>query len=460
MNYIETAINYFNANEFEKAEQIALDCIYKNIFNDDAIDIIAAVYLRTNKSKLLETASRKNLDIIRKTAVFLNKLKMYDYSMAFYKKALEIEPNDHVGLNNMGLIYENLKDDEKAKMCYEKSLKVKPNYEAFYNLGIYYRKQKDTDNAIKYVKEALIFRPNNPQTEYSLGMLYFMDSDFENGYRHFLKRETKGIDGLKNFWNGEMHTDKTILVFCDYGFGDAIMYSRYFPFLKNYFKNIKVCCSKNLKHLFEQSFDNIDFYTNCLTEYDYCVLAMNLPYFLNMDFSKIPFSEGYLKAEENKVKKYKELYFNTNKLKIGLFWVGGGRDKRTEKARRINLFELQSLFNISQAQFYSFQVEDPYDEIKDFPQIKNLGATFYDFSDTASAMKNLDLMISIDSSAIHLAGGLGVKSYLMLPKCSEWRWFKNEKKTLWYNSVELFTQKHLYNWSDVVNEIGNKIKSF
>ena len=458
MNDIKRAVEYFNNEEFEKSEQTALDILKVSSCNAEAIDVIAAVYLRTNKSILLETATKKELDYLRMTAVYLNKLKMYPHAIDFYEKILSIDSKDYIGFNNLGLLYEDIQEDEKAKNYYEKSLKIRPNFEAYYNLGICYRKQKDTKNAIKYVRQALQLKPDDIQTSYSLGMLYFMESNFYEGYKYFLRRKTKGIESLKNYWDGTPHPDKTVLVYCDYGFGDALMYSRYFPFLKKYFKNVKVCCYKNLKSIFENSFDEIEFTSELsLINYDYCVLAMNLPYYLKMDFSQIPFSNGYLKADEFKIKEFKEKYFNTDKLKVGLFWVGGDKEKRNAKNRMIPLYELQKVVNNEKAQFYSFQVEDPFDELRDFPNIINLGKHFNDFSDTAAAMKNLDLMISVDSAVIHLAGGLGIKSFLMLPKCSEWRWFLDEKKTVWYDSVELFVQNKLYDWSNVVDEIEKKL---
>lgn len=459
MNEIKKAVEYFNNEEYEKAENIAIDVLRQNPENIDAIDVISAIFLKTNKSIVLEKGGHKNLDIIRRVARYLNELKMWPHSMAFYKKSLSIDPKDYVALNNLGLLYEEMLDDKNAKICYEKSIKLKYNFYALYNLGISYRKQKDTKNAIKYVEKALQLKPNDAQTEYSLGMLYFMESNFEKGYKYFLKRVTPGAELLKNLWDGSLQKDKTVLVYCDYGFGDAIMYARYFPLLKNYFKKVIVCCSPKLIELFKNSFEDIE-YTTVYPEhiYDYSVLAMNLPYFLKMDFSQIPNSQGYLKADEKKVIEYKEKYFDTDKLKVGLFWIGGEREKRTAKNRFMALSDLQKIFELPEMKFYSLQVDDPFDDIQFYPDIVDLGKEFKDFSDTAAAMKNLDLMISIDSSAIHLAGAIGVKSFLMLPKCSEWRWFLDEKKTVWYDSVELFVQKELYDWNSVVDEIYEKLK--
>ncbi|MBQ7450622.1 tetratricopeptide repeat protein [bacterium] len=458
MERIKNAIDYFSNGQFESAEKIALEVLKKFPDNIDAIDIISAVYLKTNKSILLEKGGNNEIDYIRKVAKYLNDLKMYSYSMDFYKKSLSIKPRDYIGYNNLGLLYENMNDDENAKKCYEKSIKIQYNYFGLYNLGIYYRKRKDTENAIKYVKKALALRPDDWQTNYSLGMLYFMKSDFENGYKYFLKRKTKGIENLKNFWDGTFQKDKTVLVYCDYGFGDAIMYSRYFPFLKNYFKSVKVACSDKLKKLFQSSMGDIEFVSVYLeSDYDYCVLAMNLPYYLKMDFTQIPFSNGYLKVKDDDVEEFRKKYFDNEKFKIGLFWIGGEKEKRVARTRFMELSELKEIVRMKNFQFYSLQVDDPFNDIQFFPEIVDLGKNFRDFYDTACAIQNLDLVISIDSAVIHLSGALGKKAFLMLPKSSEWRWFLDEKKTVWYDSVELFVQDKLYDWSSVTDKIKKKL---
>ena len=76
----------------------------------------------------------------------------------------------------------------------------------------------------------------------------------------------------------------------------------------------------------------------------------------------------------------------------------------------------------------------------------DLSETFDTFDDTAAAMKNLDLMISVDTACAHIAGGLGVKTLLLIPYCSDWRWFDNTEKTEWYSSVRLIKQGERQDW--------------
>ncbi len=460
MDKIDDAINSFNIGNFEEAETISCQILSENPNSIEAIDVLAAIYIRTNNLNLLNNSGKNELFLIRKIAVFLGDLKTYEQARVFYEKALEIEPNDFVGLNNLGLIYENLDMLDKAYSVYEKSLKIKENYPALYNLGVLCRKNKEFSKSIYYLDRTVKIKPDDAYANYSLAMTYFMQKKFEKGYPYFLKRPVKGITQLKNFWNGSKYPDKEILVFCDYGLGDAIMFSRYFNFLKDCFSRVKVCCHVSLKKLFENSFKGIEFYDNLSgITYDYCVLAMNLPYFLNMDFSSIPFSDGYLKVDQTKILDYKNKYFNNNLVKIGICYVGGELQKRNAKYRRIKLSKLEKLFQIPNMAFYSFQKDDVFDELKDYPNIVNLGKTFNDFDDTAAAMKNLDVLITIDSAPVHLAGALGVRTLLMLPYYSEWRWFDESTNTSWYKSVELIRQIKPASWDNVVEKIYLQLKT-
>ena len=457
---IELAVNNFNNENFVEAENIALKILETNPGSNDAIDVLAAVYLRTNNLNFLKNLSKKHLPIIRQIAIMLEKLRTYEQAIFFYKTALTLEPDDYIAYNNLGLMYEELEQTKEAENCYLKSLSVKNNYPGNYNLGVLYRKLNKLQESEKYLEKAIMLQPLNQYACYGLAMTYFKGKNFKKGYPYFLERPIIGREKLQNIWTGDKHPDKTLLVMCEYGFGDAVMYSRYFNFLKDYFKEVKVCVRKNLIPLFEQNFPDIKFISTIVNEeYDYSIFLMDLPYRLKMDFDNIPLSEGYLKADEDKVQKYKKEYFDNDLLKVGIFYVGGELEKRNAKYRAIMLSKLQKVLELKNCKFYSLQVEDPFDELKDFPQIINLGATFNDFSDTLAAIKNLDLLITIDSVPVHLAGAIGVKTFLMLPYYSEWRWFNNTYETPWYDSVEIVKQTKPCVWDDVVNNIYNKLLS-
>lgn len=459
MNNYELAIQYFNEEKFDLAENIALDMFSANINIEASIDILSAIYLRTNNLNFLKNLSINDLNKLRKISAFLFELKTFEQAKFFYEQILLLTPNDEIALNNLGLTFENLDNYQNAKNCYQKSLEIKENYNALYNLGVLYRKLKEFKKSENYLKKAIIIQPDNPYANYALGMTYLIQKNFQKGYKYFSKRPIREKTLLKNFWNGKKHPDKTILVFCEYGFGDAIMFSRYFPKLKEYFKTIKVCCKKNLIKLFEQSFPDIEFINN-INEiaYDYAVFSMDLPYYLNLDFDNIPLSEKYLKTDIDKVNFFKEKFFNNNSFKVGIFFIGGELTKRNARYRAIELSQLEKLFSLNDTKFYSFQKDDIFEELKNYPEIIDLSNEFNDFSDTAAAIQNLDLMITIDSVTAHLAGALGIKTLLMLPYFSEWRWFE-ENTTPWYKNMKIYRQQSACNWQSVVNDIYNELKT-
>ncbi len=79
-----------------------------------------------------------------------------------------------------------------------------------------------------------------------------------------------------------------------------------------------------------------------------------------------------------------------------------------------------------------------------------------DFNDTAAILSSVDFLISIDSSPVHIAGATGVKTYALLPYANEWRWFVNDNKTIWYDSVELIRQDTEGNWASCINKLFEK----
>lgn len=498
---IQVALELQSDGNFEKAAEIYNEFLAINPHQPDVSNLLGLVYLQQNKleeaknlfaiategfpcaeffqnlglvhykQKNYELAMQcfervleyepNNLDIARDFAQMAKTTNQVEYGIKFFEKALSLEANDYVGWNNLGLLYEKIKEFAKAKSCYINSLKSKKNYEALHNLGVLHRTLRNFDESIKCLKEALNIRPNHYETMISLGMSYLSKKDFKNGRKYYqvVKQDVK--ENYHNHWDGKEHKDKTLLVYYYAGYGDQIMFSRYFPFLKKYFKHIKIWLPPNVKILIEKNFPEIEFVNTNKVDYDYSTSIMELHFLLNMDFENISSPNGYLTSDVQLTQKYKREYFNTDKRKIGLFWQG---NPNVFANRSIKLKELEPIFlnkdsKDSELKFYSFEKDDAENQIANYPQLIDLGATFKNFEDTAAALANLDILITIDSAIAHLAGALGIKTYLMLPYSSEWRWFEDTQITPWYNSVRIFKQEKPYNWQDVVEKIANEIKN-
>ena len=97
-------------------------------------------------------------------------------------------------------------------------------------------------------------------------------------------------------------------------------------------------------------------------------------------------------------------------------------------------------------------------KIKIPKDIVNLSKYIKDYADTASLLLDLDLLITVDSSIAHAAGALGIKTFLLLPKTPEWRWFDDEEKCSWYDSIRIFKQKKSNDWQDVISRVEEELK--
>ncbi|MBS4759900.1 MAG: tetratricopeptide repeat protein [Clostridium sp.] len=453
---------YLQKKQLEKAEHCFIDAVMGFPCAEFYQNLGLVYYNKKDYPKSMECFSKainfekNNVDFIRNFAKMAKQSGQTEYAIDFYKKSLEIEPDDEVGLNNLGLLYEQLHDYKQAKTLYQQSLKVRKNFEALHNLGVLYRTERNFDESIKCLSNALKLKPSNNETMISLGMSYLSKKDLKNGFKYYKYMKPEIRAKYKNPWNGDKHTESTILVFYYAGYGDHIMFSRYLPFLKDYFKEIKLLVPPSLRSIFAQNFPFVKIVEADEKDYDFSASIMELHFLMRIDFEHIPFASGYLKSDIEIEQKYKKEYFQTNKKKIGLFWQG---NPKVFPNRSIKLKELSKLFDLNDYEFFSFEKDDKHNQINDFPNLKDLGATFKNFSDTAGALKNLDILITIDSSIAHLSGALGVKTYLLLPYGSEWRWFKDEETTPWYDSIRIFKQKQHWDWTPVVLDIFDVLKN-
>ena len=353
---------------------------------------------------------------------------------------------------HLGLLKELIySDDMRAIDCYKVSGE-QGNLSADYNIAVAYQKLGKYKKAEEYYKKYLDMFPDNDSGITSLGMCYLSQKKFKEGYSLFYKRK-EGNTGTytKNLWTPGTPLDKNLVIICDQGFGDHIQFIRYIPFLKEH--NIKVAVGKSLKELFENNYPDIEFINYDEINPDtQAIRVTDLAYVLDMDFEQIPFADGYLNSETANI--------NNTKLKVGLCWEAGAAGVRGMINRTIHVKCFEPLFNNDNIQVYSFQVHDTFNGNEKYAdKMINLSKTFKNFSDTACALKAMDVVVSVDTCVAHLAGALGKRTYLLLPYAPDWRWFGGDSnKTPWYSSVEILKQRNAISWDETINELIKRLQ--
>jgi len=269
----------------------------------------------------------------------------------------------------------------------------------------------------------------------------------------------------KNQWNGEKHEDSSLCIFVPGGLGDMLMFARYLDYAKEAFKKLYIILPKTLHRLFKNNYPYLEIIDSSVifTDYDYAVTPMHLLQFFNLDFNEfVPYTSGYLKAEEAVTEKFKQKFFSHNKLKIGINWHGNREGTRTFFNRSMPIECLEPVFEYfkDNAVFYSVQKDDSHTECAKYPFIVDLYDEIGDFNDTASIFENLDFLISIDSSPVHMAGAIGLPTYMLLPYANEWRWFIDDEKSIWYDFVEIVRQDKEGDWASAIQKLLIKFKNF
>jgi tetratricopeptide (TPR) repeat protein len=386
---------------------------------------------------LLIDFSKKDIELVATTWInrgvaFLGLGKSEDALVSF-NKAIDINSNDPEAWFNKGVTLQNLKRYDEAEHHYDQAIKLKPDYtEAYFN---------------KATKKLIL---GDFKNGWNLYQYRWKNKDFEE-YRYPQFKKLESVNNLEN---------KKILIWHEQGMGDSIQFSRYIPKLINLGAIITFVIQKDLVPFFRTQFkceitDKVSINEN----FDYETPLLNLPYVFKTSIATIPANQAYLKVKTEEIIDWKKkIKLLKNKLNIGIA-ISGNPNHKDNHIRSIPLENMESLFQ--QANFFIIQKELSVMDmviLKKYPEIKFMGEEIVNFSDTAAIVENMDLIISIDTSLIHLAGALGKRAFLMLSWSSEWRWLLERNETPWYKSIKIFRQKSAGDWYSVINEIEFELK--
>jgi tetratricopeptide (TPR) repeat protein len=396
-----------------------------------------------------------------------------DQAIEALKKAMSFDFNKAEVYHHLANVYFDKEDYQQAKEYFNKSIELNPDYYNNYNnLGLLYNFNNDLNKAIPNFLKALELNPNDKTVQYNLARAYIGNQNFEVGWDYFECRDGlfdcygKWEESIFNkSWKNDI-SGKTIYVNQTGGFGDAIELIRYLPLLREKGAKVITKLSDSLKELFKDYEHKAEIFDVSIPDnelkYDARLCSLCLPCYFKTNIDTVPSKQGYLKPDPDKVKVYKDKYFNNDLFKLGIAWSAGTKLGRKVDDRNMELKHFLKLAEFKNIKLYSLQKGSGTEQLDSLPkdvEIVNLGATFENFADTAAAIENLDLLISIDTSIIHVAGAIGKKTWVMLPYFADWRFFTQAEDTMWYGSMKLYRQKEAGNWQEIIDRIYNDLKS-
>ena len=294
------------------------------------------------------------------------------------------------------------------------------------------------DIAVWHYRQSLKLRPNHPHTSNDLSLELLRLGQYKEGwelfeYRNFFENEfsDRYVKGRIKLWGGENIAGRRIFISKEQGFGDSIQFIRYLLVLCRKAAHVTWYCEPALLELFKHSFalPNVTFVDRVdqIDPHDYWLYQMSLPRIvegIDWPYLAVPYTlDIQLPAG----------------VKVGLVWKGSPRHTNdTNRSMRLEQFNCLP----KHITYISLQKlnNDPFEVSRSTLNILEPLTKEGDFDETAKIIKQLDLVITIDSAVAHLAGALGVPCWVILPyHGSDWRWgVYGSKTTHLYNNMELF----------------------
>lgn len=412
----------------------------------------------------------------------------FDKAIDCFERAREIDPHDYYAYLMLGDVINMHGDPDRAIGMYKKACELNPQcHEAWNNLGTIYGGIKDDlKKSLYYLSKALEIKPEHAGTRGGISALYLCLGDYERGWKEYEFRLQPFFDPSprifdKPRWDGvaSLH-GKTIFLYAEQGLGDTFQFIRYAAMIKKQGANIIAEVQKPLVNIMKTCpyLDTVISKGDQIPTHDLQAPLMSLPYLCKTLLKTIPHEIPYLYPDAQLVAYWKDKLAADKNFKIGICWrveqshdsdVYRGYGKTVSVAgskRSIALEAFEQLGKINGITLYSLQKDLKADQIRASAsriKIHDFGSD-YDtshgsFMDTAAIMKNLDLVISADTSVAHLAGGLGVPVWILLPFPAEWRWMRDRADSPWYPTMRLFRKTPSdKDWSMLLSQIGSALR--
>ena len=460
-NY-QLAYAYEINNNLSKALDFYQKCIELNGKNKiKALNNSGKIYLKSNKPKIslkyfLDAYNFNKEDKIIINNLLLNYIKLRDVmkSDEFFRLAENVDNTfAEFLLNKVEYFILKEKYDEAIDICINHKIDLRF---LIILIRLYFKMGKDNEAKDLLENTRDKFKNNNNFYSY-IGLRSLYEGNFQDGWKYYEYRGSKINDLLKDVkeWNGENLENKSIVVFSEQGLGDTIQFSRYLLSLIKICNDVNFVVSNNILNLFKKDKKNLQIETKENThkkKYDYKISLGSLIKFFYLDIYNN--NDNLLSKDQITINKWR-VKIDDTKPNIGIVWSGSFLGPN-EPFRSIPLKSLDKLLSLD-INFYSLQNEIWERDLDYFKKSNLHKFGQYDLAEIASIIENLDLVISVDTSILHLSCSLNKETWGMFNINPDWRWGEFNKINP-YPSLKMIKQTKFNQWEDVVNKMYRELQ--
>lgn len=436
---------------------------------DDAFELLEPVLIKhPDHAKALLCA----------TFIFDRANKLHE-AYVYALRTVAVDPSNPYVWVNMGRAYDRLYMLDEAVEAYKKGAKLAVSADSrallLRNVSGLYISRAEFDKAEAAALKSLELEPGHGKTIGNYGMACLGQHKWVEGWKNYGEFLLENRKKHRNFheeplWDGT--PGKTVLVQGEQGLGDEVIFASMFREAAARCKKLIIECEPRLKRLFLRSFGDVaEVHGTRYTARDWddsgieasCVSGQLGGIFRLTDESF--HGEKYLTCDEDRRLMWRALFEKKKKPVIGLAWTGGVQHTAAT-LRAMSLDMLLPLFEAVDAHWVTLQYKGCQPEVDAFVakntwvDIKQyaFGTLTNDYEDTAALVSECDLVISMQTAAVHLAAGLGVKTWCMLPLEVQWRYSTPDKPYVWSKYVSLFRQERSREWEPVISTIAERLK--
>ena len=430
------------------------------------------------------------------------------------EKAIALKAEDAEAHNGMGVALLNRGSAENALDHFRRALALRPDFaRAHSNLGhVLFRDFEQFEEGAEHIKTALQLAPDDPDVQSNWTMVlehrgHYSEAlalcnrlierdpelnearlnralillkmgEFRSAWPDYEARmKVRGSHMPMHLpwpqWDGSSLAGKTFHVHGEQGIGDELMFASCFSDVITEARACIIECSPKLEKLFRRSFPGASVISKGTSggpvlpgeelAVDYHAAAGSLPLFLRNRTADFPRHTGYLRGDAQRIAYWRgRLDGLPGRLKVGISWRGGAKSTR-QSLRSIPLHLWLPILDVAGADFINLQYTDCEDEIAVLRRERAVDLHHWreaieDYDETAALVSALDLVISVQTAIVHLAGALGKPGWVMVSAAPEWRYQLSGETLSWYPSLRLFRQGTLGWWQDVIDRVAAELR--
>jgi tetratricopeptide (TPR) repeat protein len=400
----------------------------------------------------------------------LQELRRYPEALASFDRALKSKREDVQIWTNRSITLWSMGDFREALSSADRALSINPAWAAAWShRGNVLRALDRPEDSLESFDRAIALDGNDADAHLNKSYCLLSMGRWQEGWRLFeWRKRLPAPVGLRRYaqppWTGkEALGGKTLFCYAEQGLGDTVQFFRYCALAQARGARVILAPQNGLIRLLKNADPAVELIPQEAVpqHFDYHIPLMSLPLAFNTTVETVPENGPYLAPDPSKARQARAS-MGEHGFRIGIAWRGDERGMMRGKSFSPAL--LEKLAKLPGVRLISLQrdiTEEEKQSILPALNVETLGQEFDQgpdaFIDTAAAMHNLDLVISSDTAVAHIAGAMGIKTWIALKRLPDWRWLLNRTDTPWYRTVTLYRQESEGDWASVFEQMQSQL---